>query len=92
MRIHISHCATDSEILHVLRERHLHEREVQDGDVDKAGRIKFRPFTCLRWWDERWRLKFSDGGGIDNEVPSSPTSCLPLPPVSAARPLLFVRS
>jgi len=30
--------------VHVLRERHLHEREVRDGDVDKAGRMKCWPF------------------------------------------------
>lgn len=46
---------------------------------------------------KRWRLKKAyrmgkKDWGIDDEVPSSPTSCLPLPPVSAARPFLFVRS
>lgn len=47
----------------MLRERHPHEGEVRDGDVDKAGRMKCWPFTCLKWWDKRWRLEKADRMG-----------------------------
>jgi len=52
-----------------------------------------RDISYLRWWDKRWRLeKAYRMERLRDRRPSSPTSCLPLPQVSAARPFLFLRS